>query len=112
MKVRETKVVKKNRASKNEENRKNENELLNSIKKLELFSEEVFENHKRKIAGEITILKEALSAKAKIKEETKRKIITNIETLKIKPKKGRAKDLIRIEKLLKELLALFPEKEN
>jgi len=94
-----------------EEKNNIENQYLNSIKKLELFFEEVLENHKRKIQGDILNLSEVLKGNAPKSEDKLKKISAKIETLKLKPNKGRAKDLLRIEKLLKELTAFSPEKE-
>lgn len=109
----ERKSVKKrvSKASKDEKN-KIENQYLNSIKKLEISFEEVLENHKRKIQGDILKLSEAMTGSTKKSQDKLKKISTKIESLKLKPKKGRAKDLLRIEKLIKEFIAFFPEKEN
>jgi len=96
------------KASKDEKN-KIENQYLNSIKKLEISFEEVLENHKSQ--GDILKLSEAMTGSTKKSQDKLKKISTKIESLKLKPKKGRAKDLLRIEKLIKEFIAFFPEKE-
>lgn len=105
-------VNKSTRTNLKKEKNEIENQYLNSIKKLEIFFEEVLENHKRKIENEILNLSEALIGNKQKSKENLIKITTKIESLKLKPKKGRAKDLLRIEKLLKELITFFPYKEN
>lgn len=89
-----------------------EKEYLNSIKKLEILFEESLENFKRKIEGEISQLNEFSKENLKNQQKINSETIKKINSLKVKPKKGRAKDLVRIEKIVKELLANFAEKEQ
>lgn len=109
----EKKSVKKvtNIAHKKIEN-KIENQYLNSIKKLEIMFEEVLENHKRKIMANILGLNEEETTSKRLKNQGKLKKVTMmVESLKLKPSKGRAKDLLKIEKLINKLLLIFSEKE-
>lgn len=106
------KVTPKETVSKKKIDNDFEKEYLNSIKKLEILFEESFENFKRKIEGEISQLNEVIEEKLKNQQKTNIKTINKIDSLKVKPKKGRAKDLLRIEKLLKELLSDLTEKEQ
>lgn len=86
-----------------------EKQFLNSIKKLEIFFDEVLDNHKRKILANFSVLKNIPDLNSYRDKEKIREFIIKIDLIKIKPKKGRAKDLEKIEKILKEAVSLFPE---
>lgn len=85
-------------------------EILLAIDKIEIDLNDILENYRRKRDGEITYLKEVFSNKKgedlkqkKIKEVGKR-IVFEVNRLKVKPKKGKGKDLLKIEKLLEDFL--------
>lgn len=86
-----------------------EKQYMNGIKKLEISFDEILDAHKRKILGNISVLKSFPKAVSNKNREKMKEIILKIESIKVKPKKGRAKDLLKIEKFLKEILSIFPE---
>jgi len=73
---------------------------------------EVLDAFKRKQEARLAALDEFIDGPKKGKALSKscgEKLAKKLAALKVKPKKGRAKDLVKIEKLLEELMDCMPK---
>jgi hypothetical protein len=87
-------------------------ELNTAIAHIKISLEEVMDIYKRKQEARISALEQIVSAGKKGREIPKacgQKLSKKLSSLKVKPKKGRGKDLVKIEKLLEELMEHIPK---
>jgi len=89
--------------------------LLEKLKWLRSSLKEVLEKFELKRSSQIAEMIRTLEGKDIIAETPRpprtkdiKRMIAKIESLKIKPQKGRAKDLRRIQRYIKEFTQIFP----
>jgi hypothetical protein len=88
-----------------------------AISHIKISLEEVMNIYKRKQEARISALEEIVAAGKKggagkgreIPKSCGEKLAKKLSSLKVKPKKGRGKDLVKIEKLLEELMEHIPK---
>jgi hypothetical protein len=92
-------------------------ELNTAIAHIKISLEEVMDVYKRKQEARISALEQIVAAGKKggagkgkeIPKACGQKLSKKLSSLKVKPKKGRGKDLVKIEKLLEELMEHIPK---
>ena len=90
-------------------------ELVREIKYLRSISKDVIDRYSLRVQGclvnMVRILETSPTNRQKVRkpiDKKMREMISSIRSIKIKAKKGRAKDLVRIEALAKKLDGLMP----
>lgn len=85
-------------------------DLIRELKYLKLVLQDILTKYTLKVnstlltlLAEIESVQKRKSSSKSFKEKTILKMLSMIRSLKIKPQKGRGKDLLRIEELLKKL---------
>lgn len=100
----------KSKKIKNMDVNKLKNELVSSLEELYFSFNEIKSNFERKIEEEMKLLKEGLNNTDDV--NLLLKVEKEVKGIKLKIDKGRGKDLLKIEKVLKTLFKLLLEKEN
>lgn len=100
----------KSKKIKNMDVNKLKNELVSSLEELYFSLNEIKSNFERKIEEEMKLLKEGLNNTDDV--NLLLKVEKEVKGIKLKIDKGRGKDLLKIEKVLKNLFKLLLEKEN
>ena len=92
-------------------------ELLRELKELRTNLDELTEHFKLRIAGELAEITQAIEGKA-IQAKPKRlpvkvtaAMLKAVQEQAVKPRKGRAKDLAKLQNLVRTLAALLPPED-
>ena len=76
------------------------------LNRLRSLFREIVENYATKVEGEIAQLQEVMQENGGDREEGIQAMLTSIRQLKVKPEKGRRRDLKRIHDLVQEMRRL------
>lgn len=76
------------------------------LHRLRSLFREIVENYATKVEGEIAQLQEVMQENGKDREEGIQAMLTSLRQLKVKPEKGRRRDLKRIHDLVQEMRRL------
>ncbi len=107
--------------AKKKANRKNEQikNLLVQLYELRVTTKELVERYQVVVSGQLSglilVLEESqhsLKTNLKLKTNTLRSMSEKLQDLKLKPKKGKAKDLRRIEEIVEKFSSIFVEVES
>ena len=92
-------------------------ELLLQLKELRVNVDEVAEQFRLRVSGQLAEIARAVEGRdllpkqKRLSAKAAAQMLAEVQQLSLKPRKGRAKDLVRLQELAKKLSALLPAED-